>query len=74
MDECCSHRLISHLNRDMKILAKGLVTGLNGGNSRLNQERQMGFINNWHSADNLQRLPRTLSLVQSKIIVCCFHH
>ena len=58
----------------MKILAKGLVTGLNGGNSRLNQERQMGFINNWHSADNLQRLLVTISLVQSKMTVCRFYH
>jgi hypothetical protein len=56
----------------MKILAKGLVTRLNGGNSRLNQGRQMGFINDWYSADNLQRLLSTISLVQLKIIVAAF--
>lgn len=54
----------------MKILAEGLVTGQNGGNRRLNQERQMGFINHWHSADNLHRLLSAIPLVQSKIILC----
>ena len=54
--ECGSYRRISHLNLDLKILAKVLATRLQGVLSRLVSQDQTGFMLGRLSFHNTRRL------------------